>query len=167
MTFAVLRSLHAIIGDALDEMEGVYGSHGYSIPHVSATSRTPENVSFMHDKLSSSKSPTAEKGHKNPGLTSDPYVSPPPSPSVATWPDSEVAGSPNLDFPSLDSPYNQTSLSEALTSHPTVIAAIGRIIAAAGQLSASVQTPFLTLCDATMGVCLKLRVLLGSTDLGQ
>jgi hypothetical protein len=44
-------------------------------------------------------------------------------------------------------------LSELLTSDPTVLSAIGQIIAAAGQLTATVQTPFLTLCDAIMGVC--------------
>ncbi|PPQ94314.1 hypothetical protein CVT25_005044, partial [Psilocybe cyanescens] len=58
---------------------------------------------------------------------------------------------PTIDFPSLDAPCNPTSLAEALTSHPTVLAATCRIVAAAGQLSATVQTPFLTLCDATMG----------------
>ena len=41
---------------------------------------------------------------------------------------------------------------EDLTSHPEVIAAVTRIVAACGQMSASVQKPFLTLCDAAMGV---------------
>lgn len=154
MTFAILRSLHAIIGDALDEMESVYRSNGYSIPN---THNTPENASFMPDKISPRKSlskPLAaiKAGNKSSGLLFDPYVSPPPSPSTATWTDSDAAESSNMDFPPLDLPYDQTSLSEVLTSHPTVIAAIGRIIAAAGQLSASVQSPFLTLCDVTMGV---------------
>ena len=72
---------------------------------------------------------------------------PPPPASVPS------SGPTNpLDFPSLDAPYDQTSLSEALTTHPVVLSAISRIIAAAGQMSATVQTPFLSLCDATMGV---------------
>jgi hypothetical protein len=33
-----------------------------------------------------------------------------------------------------------------------VISAVNRIVAAAGQMSATVQIPFLTLCDAAMGV---------------
>jgi hypothetical protein len=57
-----------------------------------------------------------------------------------------------LDFPSLDAVYDPSSAAEALTSHPTVVAAINRIVAAAGQLSVTVQKPFLTLCDASMGV---------------
>ena len=31
MTFAVLRVLHAMIGDALNEIEGVYSAHGQSL----------------------------------------------------------------------------------------------------------------------------------------
>uniref|UniRef100_A0A8H8CE44 O-methyltransferase C-terminal domain-containing protein n=1 Tax=Psilocybe cubensis TaxID=181762 RepID=A0A8H8CE44_PSICU len=74
--------------------------------------------------------------HSNP----NPNLNPPPPPNPHT-----------PDFPSLDNPYNPTSLSEALTAHPAVQAAICRIVAAAGQLAASVQVPFLTLCDASMG----------------
>jgi hypothetical protein len=42
-----------------------------------------------------------------------------------------------------------------------VVAAINRIVAAAGQMAATVQVPFLTLCDAGMGYHLPscLRVL--------
>ena len=98
MTFTVLRSLHTIVGEALDEIEGIYASSGCSSPSESTSSTIP------------------------------------------------------LDFPSLDVPCDQTSPSEALTTHPAVLLAISRIIAAAGQMSATVQTPFLSLCDATMGV---------------
>ncbi|CCM07183.1 uncharacterized protein FIBRA_09524 [Fibroporia radiculosa] len=52
------------------------------------------------------------------------------------------------------------ALAEALTSHPVVLAAGQRLIAACGQLCASVQRPFLTICDASMGyhlpACLRL-----------
>ncbi|KAF9066979.1 S-adenosyl-L-methionine-dependent methyltransferase [Rhodocollybia butyracea] len=87
MTFAVLRSLHALIGDALDDIERVYAES--------------ENV-----------------------------------------------------------PFDANSPSESLTAHPVVISAVNRIVAAAGQMSATVQIPFLTLCDAGMGFhlpsCLRL-----------
>ncbi|KAJ7348063.1 hypothetical protein DFH08DRAFT_960419 [Mycena albidolilacea] len=59
--------------------------------------------------------------------------------------------SPTLDFPSLDAPYKPALTAEQLTAHPTVGAAINRIVAAAGQMAATVQVPFLTLCDAGMG----------------
>ncbi|KAI0339260.1 hypothetical protein BDW22DRAFT_1431862 [Trametopsis cervina] len=39
---------------------------------------------------------------------------------------------------------------EDLTSHPEVINAVNRIVAACGQLAAMVQKPFLVLCDAAM-----------------
>jgi hypothetical protein len=41
---------------------------------------------------------------------------------------------------------------EDLTSHPEVINAMNRIVASCGQMSAIVQKPFLTMCDAAMGV---------------
>lgn len=144
MTFAVLRRLHAIIGDALDEIEGVYKLHGYSTPSGSAgyrktpirTNSLDQSLPYPLDKASQSTLFSA-------------YVSPPPSPSTATCSHPVVE---NLDFPSLDAPCNPTALSELLTSDPKVLSAIGQIIAAAGQLTATVQTPFLSLCDAIMGV---------------
>jgi hypothetical protein len=38
-----------------------------------------------------------------------------------------------------------------LLSHAVVLLAISRLVTAAGQMSATVQTPFLSICDATMG----------------
>ncbi|KAJ7080600.1 O-methyltransferase [Mycena belliarum] len=129
MTLAVLRALHAILGDALNDIERVY----------SGADPTP--------------SPTTHK--KTPSL-SRVYASPPPSPSSSSSP---VSRTP-LDFPSLDAPYDPASPSEQLTTHPAVVAAINRIVAAAGQMAATVQVPFLTLCDAGMGYhlpsCLRL-----------
>ncbi|PPQ92568.1 hypothetical protein CVT25_010511, partial [Psilocybe cyanescens] len=118
-----------------------------------AQSPTPLNISSGRNQNPVSASTNSQA-----------YVSPPPSPLMATSPQSASASSglsstpasvpdaaPTIDFPSLDAPCNPASLAEALTSHPTVLAATCRIVAAAGQLSATVQTPFLTLCDATMG----------------
>jgi hypothetical protein len=130
MTFAVLRALHAILGDALTDIEAVY-----------AAADPP---------------PT----HKKANSFSRIYASPPPSPSLYSTsvpPNSDST----LDFPSLDAPYDPASAAEQLTAHPTVVAAINRIVAAAGQMAATVQVPFLTLCDAGMGYHLPscLRVL--------
>jgi hypothetical protein len=110
MTFAVLRALHAIIADALDDIQRVY------------------DPDF---------SPGPEQKYS--------YVSPPPTPSFSTH-------SNSLDFPSLDVPYDPTDPAEQLTAHPTVVVAINRVVAAAGQMAAIVQTPFLSLCDASMSV---------------
>ena len=41
---------------------------------------------------------------------------------------------------------------ERLSASPAVLAAVNRLVAACGQMSASVQRPFLTVCDAAMGV---------------
>ncbi|KAH7873877.1 uncharacterized protein C8R40DRAFT_1172230 [Lentinula edodes] len=57
-----------------------------------------------------------------------------------------------LDFPPLDLPFDPNSSSDNFTSHPAVISAVNRIVAAAGQMSATVQIPFLTFCDAGMGI---------------
>ncbi|KAJ6555122.1 hypothetical protein DFH09DRAFT_924020 [Mycena vulgaris] len=84
----------------------------------------------------------------------------PPSPTPAPPPSPSFASSPPLDFPSLDAPCDPVSPSERLTAHPAVIAAISCIVAAAGQMAATVQVPFLSLCDASMGYhlpsCLRL-----------
>ncbi|KAF9475206.1 hypothetical protein BDN70DRAFT_924124 [Pholiota conissans] len=130
MTIAVLRSLHQIIGHAIDEIESTYASHAQSADPM------PSNAN------------------------SQAYTSPPPSPcTTSSWnPSSPEAsngvgkGSPcPLDFPSLDSPYDPGSVAETLTTHPVVLGAIGRIVAAAGQIGATVQIPFLTLSEAAMG----------------
>lgn len=113
MSFAVLRDLHAILADALDDMQRVYDPDRYS-----------------------PLGPSSLQGEEKPYLS-------PISTSSSNTP---------LDFPSLDTPYDPADPSEQLTTHPTVVVAINRIIAAAGQMAAIVQTPFLTLCDASMGV---------------
>ncbi|KAJ7653148.1 O-methyltransferase [Mycena polygramma] len=133
MTFAVLRALHAILGDALNDIEHVYAHAEHSPPP-----------------------PT----HKKANSFSRAYASPPPSPSSSSSTQSSSFTGTGLDFPSLDAPYDPASPSEQLAAHPTVVAAINRIVAAAGQMAATVQVPFLTLCDAAMGYhlpsCLRL-----------
>ncbi|KAJ3819191.1 hypothetical protein F5880DRAFT_1137749 [Lentinula raphanica] len=159
MTFAVLRALHALIGDALDDIERVYADAGSS--SQSSRTSTPGTPSTS----SSAPSRTHRSTDSGQGVA---YASPPPSPLVSNYSTSPplphdrstTPPSPTLDFPSLDLPFDAGSPSETLLSHPVVISAVNRLVAAAGQMSATVQIPFLTLCDAGMGFhlpsCLRL-----------
>ncbi|KAJ7769225.1 hypothetical protein DFH07DRAFT_1007117 [Mycena maculata] len=138
MTFATLRALHAILGDALDEIEAVYA----------APSSTDENSGIGN-----------ENGTDTERTEKPAYASPPPSPLFPN-PNSNSPAHPTLDFPALDAPHAPHSPAEQLTAHPTVVAATNRILAAAGHIAATVQNPFLALCDAGMGYhlpsCLRL-----------
>ncbi|KAJ3489203.1 hypothetical protein NLJ89_g11550 [Agrocybe chaxingu] len=155
MTLAILRSLHAIIGDAIDDIERVYSTHGYTesnAPH----SQEEDQQSSNQAPGPENDNPIPKPGYSSSSSTSHGYASPPPSPALATSPQSLLHSTTartanSVDFPSLDDPCDPISLSEQLTSHPTVGVAINRIVAAAGQLAATVQTPFLTICDAVMG----------------
>ena len=117
-TFASLRALHALIGDALDDVERVFVSYQPSV-----------------------HSPTGSESSGSAQYSSSPRISE----------DEETNRAP-LDFPSLDEPYDPLSPAETLLSHPTVVRATKLIVSATGQLAAMVQRPFLTICDATMGV---------------
>lgn len=166
MTIAVLRSLHAIIGEAIDDIERVYTAHE-SNSEASSRRETPDDISTSQDGDVEDVEPAQfTLKHKTTLSSSQAYVSPPPSPCVPTstsyglpFPitsessrSSTGAGALSTDFPSLDAPCDLSSPSEMLTAHPDVQAAIGKIVAAAGQLSATAQIPFLTLCEVTMGV---------------
>ncbi|KAJ3999098.1 hypothetical protein F5050DRAFT_1565815 [Lentinula boryana] len=163
MTFAVLRALHALIGDALDDIERIYAESGNPQNSRTSTPGTPSATSTA--PLPTHKSTNSGQGYA--------YASPPPSPLISSYsqsvpcshersttPTSASAANNYPDFPSLDLPFDPNSPSETLTSHPMVISAVNRIVAAAGQMSATVQIPFLTLCDAGMGFhlpsCLRL-----------
>ena len=162
MTFAALRSLYALIGDALDDIERIY--RDASLDSSSPTPATPYTV------LTSPCTPYRRRAPRpaDDEDTEDEYV----PYSAARTPktprrtgngaslDSDVTVN-TLDFPSLDMPYyptedhdQSTDAAESLASHPDVIAATNRIVAACGQISATVHRPFLTLCDAAMGVSL-------------
>ena len=116
-TFARLRALHALIGDALDDVERIFASCQPPV-HSPAGSESPGSA--QHSSLRTSE-------------------------------DEQVERAP-LDFPSPDEPYDPLSPAEALLSHPSVVQATKLIVSATGQLAAMVQRPFLTICDATMGV---------------
>jgi len=154
MTISLLRSLHAIIGTAIDDIERVYAYSGHS--NTEEFRHTPENTPSAPTCTPDRK--TGIFRQKTSPSSSQAYASPPPSPSVKTTshsvppPPSPSSTDSTTDFPSLDTPCDPTSLSEALTAHPDVLSAISRIVAAAGHMTATVQIPFLTLCDATMAV---------------
>ncbi|KAJ3897723.1 Aldehyde/histidinol dehydrogenase [Lentinula edodes] len=120
------QTLHTLIGDALDDVGGV------------STARSPTH-----------KSSNSAQGHA--------YASPPPSLLISSYFQSQPSSQDRstmplstLDFPPLDLPFDPNSSSDNFTSHPAVISAVNRIVAAAGQMSATVQILFLTFCDAGM-----------------
>ncbi|CDO73947.1 hypothetical protein BN946_scf185016.g104 [Trametes cinnabarina] len=156
MTFAALRSLHALIGDALDDIERIYQDASFDRP--ASTPSTPYAV------LTSPCTPYRPRHGRNDEDEDDfdrPYF---PTGQAPKTP-SRSRGGPGvsvdlhmLDFPALDTPYYPTEshspeadAAESLASHPDVIAASNRIVAACGQISATIHRPFLTLCDAAMG----------------
>nr|BAA32788.1 Ich1 [Coprinopsis cinerea] len=189
MTFATLRALHNIIGEALDDIEQVY--HSYRPDTVASDvddvygdceyEPMPIPTPYPAPTRGSSAQlvgqghthkTTRSAGSMN-AIIARAYVSPPPSPCVPTHSDlcrrasgiipgaaTIVSGPtadlppvplPLLDFPSLDAPCDPTSPAEVMTSDPKVMAAVNRIVGACGQMAATVQTPFLTICDSTMG----------------
>jgi len=123
-TFASLRSLHALIGDALDDIERIFVSYQPSV----------------HSPIGSESSGSAQS-------SSSPRVSEDQGPNRTS-----------LDFPSLEEPYDPLSPAEALLSHPNVVRATKLIVSATGQLAATVQRPFLTICDAAMSVSYRIHL---------
>jgi hypothetical protein len=124
-TFAALRTLHSLIGDALTDIERVFDDYN--------------SASFLSFPDLSPKSSNSSS-------------SPPNSPGRDSSSATNFKSDPLLDFPSLDDPYDPASPVEALLSSPAVVRATKLIVASTGQLSAIVQRPFLTICDASMGV---------------
>ncbi|EIW56069.1 S-adenosyl-L-methionine-dependent methyltransferase [Trametes versicolor FP-101664 SS1] len=156
MTFAALRSLYALIGDALDDIERVYQDASFDAPP--ATPATP------YDVLASPTTPYRRHRTRS-SLEEDetgpihfPVGRPPKTPRRGHRGAGSSTDFQLLDFPALDNPYYPTEghaqeedAAESLASHPDVIAATNRIVAACGQIGATVHRPFLTLCDAAMG----------------
>jgi hypothetical protein len=142
MTFSTLRALHAIIGDAIDEIHAVYASRLGSPPPSPSSSS------------SSTSPPSPPKQHRSPtppllSLSNNTLSSASHYSSSNTPVPSSVYDAP-LDFPDLDLPGDPSSPAEQLTSRPDVANAISRIVAAASQMAVVVRSPFLTICDATM-----------------
>ena len=158
MTFAALRSLHAVIGNALEDIERIY--QDASLDRPDSIPNTPYSVLTSPCTPYRRRPAPSEEGDDEDELEphSFPVGQPPKTPNRAR------RGAPSadfqmLDFPALDNPYYPTEshpperdAAESLASHPDVIAATNRIVAACGQISATVHRPFLTICDASMGV---------------
>ncbi|KAK1230958.1 hypothetical protein PQX77_005932 [Marasmius sp. AFHP31] len=155
MTFQALKRLHSIIGEALDEIERVYAVGSSATTTDISGPPTPASLQSTSTSPPSPSSPSCSSAKL---FFGNGYASPPPSPSASSFP-FHVLPDP-IDFPSLDSPHEPNSPSEVLTAHPEVSFAINKIVAACGQMSATVQPPFLSICDAAMGYhlpsCLRL-----------
>ncbi|OAX34859.1 hypothetical protein K503DRAFT_803247 [Rhizopogon vinicolor AM-OR11-026] len=131
-TFTTLRALHALMGDALDDIQRVFSQ-----------SSSPPSSQCSSPAYPASPEP----------------ASMPPTPMSSTF-STQVSsyGAPlspmfdlHHDYPSPALPYLPTTPAEQLAAHPDASAAATRIIAAAGQIMSIVQKPFLFICDATMG----------------
>ncbi|TBU38873.1 S-adenosyl-L-methionine-dependent methyltransferase [Dichomitus squalens] len=177
MTFTALRALHTLIGEALDDIERIYrdASHDdptpttpYTVltglspytPYLRRGSRDEDALAANSpdEELSayatrSPKTPLQGRQARQGSIGGIPFP-----PSTATSAGSAEGTVQQLDFPGLDAAYYPTEThepevdtAESLASHPDVIAATNRIVAACGQISATVHRPFLTLCDAAMG----------------
>ncbi|KAH9916743.1 S-adenosyl-L-methionine-dependent methyltransferase [Epithele typhae] len=154
MTFADLRAMHALIGDALDEIEAIYRDASFDSP-ASTTPYAPPTSPCTPFRR---KPPPEDASDTDEPLLHD---QPPRSPKTPRRPrhsSSLDSFGGMLDYPSLDAPYYPTQSHdpeeegrESLASHPDVLAAANRIVAACSQISATVHRPFLTLCDAAMG----------------
>ncbi|KAI0666395.1 S-adenosyl-L-methionine-dependent methyltransferase [Trametes maxima] len=154
MSFAALRSLYALIGDALDDIERIYQDASFDIP--SSTPTTPYNVLTSPITPYRRRPARSDEGDDEDAYPRFPLGHTPKTPSRGRGGFSVDLRM--LDFPALDAPYYPTEdhapeadAAESLASHPDVIAATNRIVAACGQISATVHRPFLTLCDAAMG----------------
>ncbi|KAL6306901.1 S-adenosyl-L-methionine-dependent methyltransferase [Sparassis latifolia] len=165
-TFATLRALHALIGTALDDIERVYTDASapgtpFSPFSPSAAFSPFSPTPFSPNSFAPYPSPSSPTTHSPVAVRAYPITPRTPHTGLAfsaigpvTPPDSASF----LDFPDPDVPFYNTPAkegeherAEALMSHPAVISATNRLVAACGQLTASVQRPFLTLSDASMG----------------
>src|ERR1700691_3814540 len=135
-TFEVLRALHGIIGDGLDDIERVFADHSTVPPPKSTT--PPPSSGYSTPPTSPS---TPHKPSHTHLQTPTPRTSPPQSPISPLQLRSRPLG---LDFPSLDFPSpspepGTTGLSaqHLISTSPVIGAAINRIVSACGQMSAT------------------------------
>ncbi|KZT18736.1 hypothetical protein NEOLEDRAFT_1142978 [Neolentinus lepideus HHB14362 ss-1] len=180
MTIADLRALHAIIGDAIADIEHVYASYNRKYededdshdPHWRSPSPASSESSYYSTSTSFDSSRPSTPTHSS-SFPTTPLE--PLSPIESKFPNIQIQlDSPfslgkcssrrlhtdfadrvhmknDTDFPSLFGIYDPNSPAEKLTAHPEVASATKRIVAACGQMGVMVQVPFLTLCDGSMG----------------
>ncbi|KAA1472746.1 S-adenosyl-L-methionine-dependent methyltransferase, partial [Dentipellis sp. KUC8613] len=149
MTLAVLRALHAIIGDALEDIDAVYSTAASSRSSSCTLPKEPEADVLPPSPASSTQPKSSARRAGTPPLLSN------HSPTPATTLSVSAPSKRIIDFPSLDDPVDPADDADAeaerLRSNPAVANAVSRIVAACGQLSITVRSPFLVLCDAGMG----------------
>ncbi|TFY57554.1 hypothetical protein EVG20_g8502 [Dentipellis fragilis] len=149
MTLAVLRALHAIIGDALEDIDAVYSTAASSRSSSCTLPKEPDVDILPPSPASSTQPKSSARRAGTPPLLSNHSPTPAATLSVSA-PSKRI-----IDFPSLDDPVDPADDADAeaerLRSNPAVANAISRIVAACGQLSITVRSPFLVLCDAGMG----------------
>ncbi|TFK50530.1 hypothetical protein OE88DRAFT_1645564 [Heliocybe sulcata] len=179
MTLADLRALHAVIGDAIDDIERVYASYNQTFmeededrhdPRWRSPSPASSEDSYYSTATSFDSSRPSTPTHSSsfpttpldplspiesqfPRIQLDSPFSPAKGSSRALQSGFEYRSrvDEHVDFPSLHGSYDANSPSEKLTAHPEVASATKRIVSASGQLGVMVQAPFLTLCDGCMG----------------
>ncbi|KAL1747190.1 ich1-like protein [Schizophyllum fasciatum] len=119
----------------------------------------PELPHHHHNESISTDSMTTEPSlYSQPSQPASPVT--PASPFSPMSPVDGANGFGLLDFPSLNAPLDPGSPAERMVQEADIVDAISRIAGACGQISATVQLPFLTLCDASMAYhlpsCLRL-----------
>ncbi|KZP06640.1 hypothetical protein FIBSPDRAFT_939939 [Athelia psychrophila] len=141
MTFATLRALHALIAQAIDDIERVFAEHGRPLEFPSLEDPVYHPPAPAHQRQHHSAPPgedAAERAGRDGAEDADGGA--------------DLAGGDREDRQRQDDAQARRQAAEALlATHPAVMAATNRIVAAAGHLAACVRDPFLSLCDASMG----------------
>ncbi|KAJ7276975.1 hypothetical protein C8J57DRAFT_1714149, partial [Mycena rebaudengoi] len=137
-TFAMLCTLHTVLGDTLADIEAVYLQNSTPLQQQREREREREHGAGKgRNALATVTKSIATSSVVRSILTTGGLVL---DRTLST-----------LDSPAPDAPYDVPSPAEQLTAQPRIVTGINRIVAAAGYMAAMVQVPFFTLCDARMG----------------
>ena len=146
MTFATLRALHALIGDAIDDIERVFAENSPTLAFPSL--EEPVYHPRRSDDLGEATNGVQVGGHAG-GVDSEPKA------EHGYQEENQIHSGKETEVKESDVAGEQERKKAAetlLATHPDVLAATNRIVAATGHLAACVRDPFLSLCDASMGV---------------
>ncbi|KAF7976155.1 hypothetical protein HWV62_7471 [Athelia sp. TMB] len=145
MTFATLRALHALIGDAIDDIERVFAENSPALAFPSL--EEPVYHPRRSDDLGEATN-RAQAGAQAGGVDRAPKA------EHGGQETSQIHSGKEPEAKASDVVKEQERKKAAeilLATHPDVLAATNRIVAATGHLAACVRDPFLSLCDASMG----------------